>query len=444
MSEISSRARDSAVHRTEEAVLGKADGALRQLERRSLGWTLLGAMWGGIIAMLLVAAYPLPRVLVVVTASLLLEGVVPVVVWIHDRRTNRSWREARRWASMATYLLMVALTGGLHSPVAPILFILFASLLLDRSVRKSGYGALPPFLVAVLAIALLPARWLGPPVPEPYFTAIVLYAASIMVGLHIWLLVALRRIASTAMADAIRAREDLADHARARARELESVGTRLSHELKNPLGAIKTLVQVSRRQTTDSTLQEHLAVVESEVERMTRIVTSHLDFSRPRDPLWLEPVQLAQVVASVLGALRGTAVAARVRLLHVGDARVTADVHRLEEALFNVVDNAIEACAGGGVVQVTVEERDHAARLVVRDSGRGMSAEVLARLGTPFFTTREQGTGLGVVLARAVFAQHGGTLEYSSTPGEGTTAIGSLPSATAVGPASAPSPPNRM
>ena len=57
----------------------------------------------------------------------------------------------------------------------------------------------------------------------------------------------------------------------------------------------------------------------------------------------------------------------------------------------------------------------------------GMSPEVLIRLGTPFFTTREEGTGLGVVVARATFAQHGGSLEYSSEPGRGTTAVGTLP-----------------
>jgi signal transduction histidine kinase len=65
--------------------------------------------------------------------------------------------------------------------------------------------------------------------------------------------------------------------------------------------------------------------------------------------------------------------------------------------------------------------------IVVRDSGRGMSPDTLRRLGTPFFTTREEGTGLGVVLARSAVAQHGGCLRYESVPGRGTTATVSLP-----------------
>ncbi len=70
---------------------------------------------------------------------------------------------------------------------------------------------------------------------------------------------------------------------------------------------------------------------------------------------------------------------------------------------------------------------EHRIQITVRDSGSGMAPDVLARVGTPFFTTRPQGTGLGVTLARNVFAQHGGSLEFDSTLGRGTVAVGCLP-----------------
>ncbi|MGC4115665.1 MAG: sensor histidine kinase [Myxococcales bacterium] len=91
--------------------------------------------------------------------------------------------------------------------------------------------------------------------------------------------------------------------------------------------------------------------------------------------------------------------------------------------------NAVEASAPGGKVELEVirEESNEAVRVEVRDHGRGMSPEVLAKVGTPFFTTREEGTGLGVALARAAFVQHGGKLEYLSEPGRGTVARGTLP-----------------
>ena len=65
--------------------------------------------------------------------------------------------------------------------------------------------------------------------------------------------------------------------------------------------------------------------------------------------------------------------------------------------------------------------------IVIRDTGRGMPAETLRRIGTPFFTTRDDGTGLGVVLARSVIAQHGGSLRYDSEPGSGTRVRVTLP-----------------
>ena len=83
-----------------------------------------------------------------------------------------------------------------------------------------------------------------------------------------------------------------------------------------------------------------------------------------------------------------------------------------------LVAGGIEACPGGTRVEVTLEE--HGERRGWRFTTPGsMSPEVLARLGTPFFTTREKEVGLGVVLARAVFEPHGGTLEYDSAPGQG-------------------------
>jgi len=103
------------------------------------------------------------------------------------------------------------------------------------------------------------------------------------------------------------------------------------------------------------------------------------------------------------------------------------DTRRLREALFNLVTNALDATASGGKVEVRIAQRDGEAQVEVRDSGRGMPPEVLERVGTPFFTTREQGTGLGVAMARAAFTQHGGSLEYRSEEGRGTVVVGVLP-----------------
>ncbi len=179
----------------------------------------------------------------------------------------------------------------------------------------------------------------------------------------------------------------------------------------------------------DAGTRERLRIVESEIERMIAILQSHLSFSRPREQLRPSLVQLGEVADAVVAAMSGRAAAAGVTLRRTGDARVTVDHLKLKEALINLVADAIEACPRVARVEVAISEGAEGARLAVRDTGRGMPPDVLARIGTPFFTTREQGTGLGVVLARAAFEQHGGTLEFTSEAGRGTVALGTLPRA---------------
>jgi signal transduction histidine kinase len=136
---------------------------------------------------------------------------------------------------------------------------------------------------------------------------------------------------------------------------------------------------------------------------------------------------LGALTDEVLSLMDARAASAGVTLRRRGDAIIEADERRLKDALFNLVGNAVEATPQGGKVEIEIDEVERAARIAVRDSGRGMSPEVLDRIGTPFFTTRDEGTGLGVVVARATFTQHGGSLVYSSEPGRGTTAVGTLP-----------------
>ncbi len=129
----------------------------------------------------------------------------------------------------------------------------------------------------------------------------------------------------------------------------------------------------------------------------------------------------------MLAVLEARADAAGVTVTRTGGAVTTGDPRRLKEALLNLVANALEATPRDGSVAVDVATESGDAVLTVRDTGAGMKAEDLARLGTPFFTMREGGTGLGGVLARAAIRQHGGDLRYDSEPGRGTTATVRLP-----------------
>lgn len=335
-------------------------------------------------------------------------------------------RPAALFVSTLVHVGVVALTGGLHSPLLVIL-VGFSGSLLSYGWSRTTRIALAMEILAVIAMALLPRAWFGPPVSEPAFSMLVGLVVIAVAALNTGVYVTLTGELGAVHGEIDRAHEEMASAALARARELEQLSARLSHELKNPLGAIKTLVQLSAREAGDDRSREGLRVAEAEIERMSEILKEYLSFSRPLEKLRREPLALGALADETISILAAQAMAKGVALHRRGDARLEADARRLKEALFNLVANALEATPRGGSVQIRIDEREGAISLSVTDSGRGMPKEVLERLGTPFFTTREQGTGLGVALARSVFVQHGGTLEYASVEGRGTTALARLP-----------------
>jgi signal transduction histidine kinase len=208
---------------------------------------------------------------------------------------------------------------------------------------------------------------------------------------------------------------------------MEQLSAKLSHELKNPLAAIKTLVELAAQDPADASSREGLHVARTEIDRMRGILQEYLSFSRPFEQVSIERVDLGALSDEVLLLLGPHAEKSGIALRRRGDALLDADPRRLKEALINLVANAVQATPRGGSVEIAIGRRDTMVEVAVRDSGRGMPPEVLEQVGTPFFTTRNEGTGLGVSLARAAFVQHGGALEYSSAEGRGTTATGILP-----------------
>lgn len=334
---------------------------------------------------------------------------------------------------------VATLTGGLHSPLLPMIVLpSIVSLLFFGPIAASRWIALCNGLLVVAMLAL-PAAYVGPALPDTHYMLAVL----LILG---WSLIMLHTMAGKLATAAARAgetyeclREERVSEAEAQLRRLQSVGAKVAHELKNPLASIKGLCQLVARAPESERTQERLAVVASEISRMETILNEYLTFSRPLEDLKPEPLDLVAVARDVLDVLAGRADHAGVTLTIDGQAApVQGDPRRLKEALINLVANAIEATPHGGTVQVRVRSNAAGVTLEVKDTGRGIAPEDLERLGTSFFTTRPNGTGLGVVLAQGVIAQHGGALSYASAPGKGTTATIALPGKTTTSPEPAP------
>ena len=106
---------------------------------------------------------------------------------------------------------------------------------------------------------------------------------------------------------------------------------------------------------------------------------------------------------------------------------VAIDASQMEQVFFNLLKNALEAMKDGGEIDIALESDDQSVSVVFRDTGMGMDAEQLAHLFEPYRTTKEKGSGLGLMISKRIVTEHGGTIAAESAPGEGTAFTVSIP-----------------
>ncbi len=200
------------------------------------------------------------------------------------------------------------------------------------------------------------------------------------------------------------------------AETLSAVGramTALAHDVRNPAIAIGGLGrQVRDALPADDASRGRLDVIVDEAARVERMTGEMLDFSRPLE-LHCAPVDLAAViergrrVVELLARRRGVEVRIRVapRL-----EPVPADESRLEQALINLLTNAVEASPSGGSVEVAASGDGRWARIEVSDDGPGIPLRLRSEIFSPFFTTKPRGTGLGLTIVRKIVDAHGGRI----------------------------------
>jgi signal transduction histidine kinase len=383
-----------------------------------------------VIAVLAAVGFPAWRIAVVALAGALQKGSCLFArARVPRLCVNADATQLARVAVIAHALLVTStglaifVTGGIHSPLLATAACGYFGAVTAVGDRRETRLLLAGTGLGVAALALAPRAWTGPDLPAAVDAALT---ALSFFGVGALLAPVLASMARK-REELARAREELASDALARARTLEQIGAKVAHELKNPLTGVKALVQLGLRSPAEAASHARLEVVDREVGRMQEILQNYLSFTRPLQAVTPQRIELGPIVSETLLVLSARADESRVRLFARGDGTVQADPRRLKEALLNLVANAIEATPPGGEVAVEVRSGRDETEIVVRDTGRGMPPETLRRIGTPFFTTRDAGTGLGVVLARSVIAQHGGSLRYESEPGHGTQVRVTLP-----------------
>lgn len=221
------------------------------------------------------------------------------------------------------------------------------------------------------------------------------------------------------------------------ATRLSTVGTlaaELAHEIRNPLVAVQTFLQIlpERLDDPEVTIDLH-AVALTELQRVARLLNELLGMARASVATFAA-TDLDVVVEQVVRLLQVSARKKDVALERSGDPLPTgaADASRLKQALVNLVLNAIQASPPGSAVQVTTRTLADATgrtvvELVIRDEGPGIPADVRERIFHPFFTTKEHGTGLGLPVTRQIVADHGGSIAVDVDAGRGAAFVVRLP-----------------
>ncbi len=203
----------------------------------------------------------------------------------------------------------------------------------------------------------------------------------------------------------------------------------LAHEIRNPLASIAGAVGILRRgRSTEDKQVECLEIIQKECQRLNRLLTSFLDFARPRS-LNFQTVEMDSVFDSVLGLAEHAVDGGLITLTRQTPPGLTldCDAEQLKQVLLNLVINAIQAMPNGGEVAMSAAVDSSNVMIQVRDQGCGVSQEEMEHLYDPFFTTKENGTGLGLPVAHQIVAQLGGVLAARNNPEGGMTFSVQLP-----------------
>ncbi len=205
----------------------------------------------------------------------------------------------------------------------------------------------------------------------------------------------------------------------------------VAHEVKNPINAIVLHLQLlqNKLEHAEPDTKRHMNIIDSEIRRLDRVVQTLVDFTRPRD-LHLEDVDARRLLddVAVLAGPDAEQHGVTVERLMPGDPlMVKVDVDLVKQALLNVVLNGVQAMPQGGILTITARREENTLVAEVCDRGGGIPAELHDKVFELYFTTKKEGSGIGLAQTYQIMQWHYGSVDFVSTSGEGTTFIFRLP-----------------
>jgi len=199
--------------------------------------------------------------------------------------------------------------------------------------------------------------------------------------------------------------------------KLISIGelsARLAHDIRNPLSVISmTIDNIKNLYGEDSKMVPHFDKIERAIDRITHQINGVLNFIR-ENPIVYNKTSMLQIIKNSVDSIK---IPDEIKLiLPKNDVEFRCDKDQIQIVISNLIMNGIQAIVGQGVIIVTLTETDEKIILEIEDSGQGIDKNDLAHVFEPMFTTKQQGTGLGLVSCKSIITAHQGTISVKSTP----------------------------
>jgi signal transduction histidine kinase len=212
---------------------------------------------------------------------------------------------------------------------------------------------------------------------------------------------------------------------------LDELTATFAHEIRNPIAAAKSLVQQMGEDPTSNENVEYAKVALDELARVEKSVSHLLKYAKEEDYNFGN-VNLAAVLDAALTQMRAKLETKSVTVSrnYLGGPTIRADADKLRQVFSNVIDNAIDAMEGVTSerrIEMSIQTGDAIATVRVRDNGCGIAPDKIAKIFNPFYTSKENGTGLGMAVAKKIIEAHNGTIKVDSRVGAGTEFTFSIP-----------------
>ena len=194
----------------------------------------------------------------------------------------------------------------------------------------------------------------------------------------------------------------------------------VAHEIRNPLTSLKGFIQLLKEGKRN---QMYFDIIEAELERLNEIVDEFLLLGKP-NPAKKAYNHVSAMLQHVMKLLEGQALLHHVTVQCFVDEPLPplyCDENQLKQVFINIIKNAIEAMPNGGILRIEAKQRQDSILICITDEGCGIPKERMATLGEPFYSTKEKGTGLGLMVSFKIVEAHGGEMKIHSEEGKGTT-----------------------